>query len=159
CFDSQNLYLALSLPVTDTEEAKEWGFSDEAQIGLARRLSESDFGNDFLRLGLNSGTEARNRTPGRKAESAVPGVRVVGRTEGRQRRYEVAIPLRLLLKHSQTVSGSPLIMDLSFPMPDGEPDAQEPAAPGVNTLSYRIRYGSDSLIPVYFVELNLERRR
>ena len=53
CYDAQNLYLALNVPASDGEEAKEWGFSDEVQIGFARRLSETDFSSDLLRLGLN----------------------------------------------------------------------------------------------------------
>ncbi len=157
CHDSETLYLALSVPTFDAAEAKELGFSDEVQIGMARRLSSTDFGRDVLRLGFNSDSkEARVRTPGSKTRTALPGAKSAVRTEGRQTTYEIAIPLRLL-KNLKAGAGGSLILDLSFPVPDG--GSQEPPEPGVNTFSYRIRYGNDSLAPVYFVELNLERKR
>lgn len=158
-YDAQNLYLALTVPTVDTTEAKELGFSDEVQIGMARRLSDTDFGSDLLRLGLNSDTsEARDRTPGPKTGAGFPGAKSVCRKTGPQTIYELAIPLRLL-KSLKAGAGSRLVLDLSFPAPDGGTGTKESPDPGVNTLSYRIRYGSDSLVPVYFVELNLARQR
>ena len=53
---------------------------------------------------------------------------------------------------------SGLILDLSFPVPDGGVDTPEPPDPGANTFAYRVRYGNDSLIPVHFVALTLERK-
>ena len=135
------------------------GFTDDVQIGLARKLSETDFGNDFLRLGFNSSShEARDRTPGRKIESAVPGVRAICRAEGGRKTYESAIPLRFL-KHVKAGSGTRLVMDVSFPVPESDPPPNETPDPAANSFSYRVRYGNDSLVPVYFVELNLERQR
>jgi hypothetical protein len=158
-YDAQNLYLALTVPTFETAEAKELGFSDEVQIGMARRLSDTDFGSDLLRLGFNCDTpEARDRTPGPKPGAVLPGAKSVCWIGGHQTIYEIAIPLRLL-KSLKAGAGSRLILDLSFPVPDDGVGAKEPAEPGVNTFSYRIRYGSDSLVPVHFVELNLERQR
>jgi hypothetical protein len=158
-YDGQSLYLALTVPKFEADEAKESGFSDEVQIGMARRLSDTDFGRDLLRLGFNSDTpEPRDRTPGRKAETVVSGAKSVCRTEGLRTTYEIALPLRLL-KSLKAGEDSRLVLDLSFPAPEGEAETKEPPEPSVNTFSYRIRYGNDSLVPVYFVELNLERKR
>ncbi|HEV2435841.1 MAG TPA: metallophosphoesterase [Verrucomicrobiae bacterium] len=158
-YDAQNLYLALTVPAFETAEAKELGFSDEVQIGMARRLSDTDFSSDLLRLGFNSGTpEAVDRTPGPKTGAVLPGAKSVCRTEGQQTIYEITIPLRLL-KNLKAGAGSRLVLDLSFPVPGSGTGTNEPPDPGVNTFSYRIRYGSDSLVPVHFVELNLERQR
>ncbi len=159
CYDGQNLYMGLTVPKFETDEAKESGFSDEVQIGMARRLSDTDFGGDLLRLGFNSDTqEPRDRTPGRKQEVAIPGAKSVSRTDDRRTTYEIALPLRLL-KSLKTGEGSRLVLDLAFPLPDGDSESREPSEPNVNTFSYRIRYGSDSLVPVFFIELNLERKR
>ena len=158
-YDTQNLYLAITVPKCDADEAKESGFSDEVQIGMARRLSDTDFGGDLVRLGFNSDSlEANDRTPGRKVEAAVPGTRSVGRTEGLRTTYEIAVPQRLL-KSLKAGEGGRLILDLSFPAPEDTAGTTEPPEPNVNTFSYRVRYGSDSLVPIYFVELNLERKR
>jgi len=159
CFDDANLYLGVDVPTAKAEEDEELGFRDDLQVGLARRISDTDFGPDFLRLGFScQSAEARNRTPGRKAEGMVPGVRSTCHTEGGRTSYEIAIPLRLL-KHLKSGAESRLILDMSFPMPDGGTDAAEPQDPGANSFAYRVRYGHDSLIPVHFIELNLERKR
>jgi hypothetical protein len=158
-YDEQNLYLALTVPEFEVDEAKESGFSDEVQFGMARRLSDNDFGGDLLRLGFNSDTpEARDRTPGRKPEAGVPGAKSACRTEDRRTTYEIAMPLRLL-KSLKAGEGSRLVLDLAFATPEGGSEAKVPTEPNLNSFSYRIRYGSDSLVPVYFVELNLERKR
>jgi hypothetical protein len=52
-----------------------------------------------------------------------------------------------------------LILDLSFPAPDGGENAPETSTPSANTFAYRVRYGNDCLIPVDFVELRLEPKR
>jgi hypothetical protein len=158
CYNGQSLYLALTVPKFEADEAKESGFSDEVQIGMARRLSDTDFGGDLLRLGFNSDTqEARDRTPGRKREAAVLGAKSVCRTEGQRTTYEIALPLRLL-KGLKAGEGSRLVLDVAFPLPTGDSETKEAPEPKVNTFAYRIRYGSDSLVPVYFVELNLQRK-
>jgi hypothetical protein len=157
-YDGQNLYLALTVPKCDPDEVKELGISDEIQIGMARSVGNTGFGGDLLRLGFNSDArEAKDRTPGRKTVAVVRGVKSVWRTEGSQTTYEISLPLRLL-KDLKVGEGSRLMLDLAFPVPEGG-GAQEPAEPGINTFSYRVRYGSDSLVPVYFVELALQRKR
>ena len=155
CHDSQDLYLALTIPKFDVEEAKEFGFVDEVQIGISHKLNDTDFGGDFLRLGFNSDTAgARNRTPGSKLESSIPGVRSVCRATDKMT-YEMAIPLRLL-HTSKPGLRKDLVFDLSFPPPELK---RESVNPEQNSLSYRIRYGSDSLIPIYYVELTIEPKR
>ena len=158
-YDATNLYLALTVPKFDAGEAKESGFSDEVQIGMARRLNDAEFSSDLLRLGWNADLQqARDRTPGRKAGAILNGTTSACRTEGQQTTYEMTIPLRLLKKFD-VKAGSRLILDLSFPLPEDASAAKTVATPPINTLSFRIRYGSDSLAPVYFVELNLEKKR
>ena len=51
------------------------------------------------------------------------------------------------------------MLDLSFLAPETESDAGDGPEPAPNTLSYRVRYGNDSLVPVHFLELNLEANR
>jgi hypothetical protein len=159
CYDKQTLYLGLCVPTFDAAEAKEVGFADELQIGMARPSSETDFGGDLLRLGFNSdSSEPRDRTPGHKTE-AVLGARSACSTTGGQKCYEIAVPLRLL-RNLKVGPGSRLVLDLSFLASDDvESEAQAPPDPTANSFAYRVRYGSDSLVPVYFVELNLERPR
>jgi hypothetical protein len=158
-YDPQNLYLALTIPKFEATEAKESGLSDEIQIGMARRLTDTDFGSDLLRLGFNSDErEARDRTPGHRIEAPTPGTKSICRTESGRTTYELAVPLRLL-KGLKAGEGSRLILDLSFPAPENVGETDEPSGPNVNTFSYRVRYGSDSLVPVYFVELSLQRKR
>ena len=70
--------------------------------------------------------EAKDRTPGRKAETAVPGAKSVCRTEGRRTTYEIALPLRLL-KNLKAGEGSRLILDLSFPLPADDSETKEAA--------------------------------
>jgi hypothetical protein len=55
--------------------------------------------------------------------------------------------------------GGRLVLDLSFPPPEKTAETMEPPEPNVNAFSYRVRYGSDSLVPVHFVELNFQRKR
>jgi hypothetical protein len=158
CYDAQTLYLGLSVPAFEAAEAKEVGFADELQIGMARPSNQTDFGRDLLRLGFNSdSSEARDRTPGHKSE-AVTGARSACSTTSGQKCYEIAIPLRLL-KGLKAGPGSRLVFDLSFLAPDLESEAESSPDPTANSFAYRIRYGSDSLVPVYFVELNLDRSR
>ena len=157
-YDAQNLYLALTVPSFANIEADEAEFTDEVQIGLARSLSKTDFGSDLLRLGLKAGiNEAIERTPGAKTGTTLPGTKNACRTEGTRTTYETTIPLRLL-KSLSVGAGNRLMLDLSYPVPDGGTMANEPTTPVVNTFTYRIRYGSDSLVPVHFVELNFERK-
>ncbi|MBU6399902.1 MAG: metallophosphoesterase [Verrucomicrobia bacterium] len=154
--DGKTLYLALTVPALDAAEARESGFGDEVQIGLARHRSGTDFGGDFLRLGLNRDLpRVQDRTPGHKHPFALPGVQSVARTHGQRTTYEIAIPLRLL-GASLTGKGAGLVLDLSFPAAEEQPSGAERPEPGLNSFAYRVRYGSDSLVPVYFVELRLE---
>lgn len=151
-YNRETLCLALCVPAVDPGEARELGFSDELQIGIARPVNETDFGADLLRLGFDSNsTEARDRTPGHAANVALPGTKSIGRTRNGQNIYEIAVPLRLL-KGLKPGSGKRMLLDVSFPLPEpgGEEQIIEPKA---NTLSYRVRYGSDSLVPVYFIQL------
>jgi hypothetical protein len=158
-YDGQHLYLAITVRSIDAAEEQESGFSDELQIGLARGLTATDFGSDLLRLGFSrDSTQARDRTPGHKPETALPEVRSLCRTKDQRTSYEIAIPLRLL-KNLKVGPGSRLILDLSFPIPETAGQTKEPSEPRPNTFAYRVRYGSDSLVPVHFVELNLQRTR
>lgn len=158
CYDHETLCLAISIPAFDADEAKELGFSDELQIGIARSISETEFGGDLLRLGLNStSTEPWDRTPGHTRKVAVPGTRSVSSTRTGRNTYKVAIPLRLL-KGLKPGPGKRMLVDVSFLVPEPATQAQTPE-PDVNSLSYRVRYGSDSMVPVYFVELDFEPKR
>ena len=112
-----------------------------------------------MRLGFNlDSLEANDRTPGSKVQAGIPGTRCVGRTKGLRKTYEIAIPLRLL-KSLKAGEGGRLILDLSFPTPENAAESMESPEPNMNTFSYRVRYGNDSLVPVHFVELNLQRKR
>jgi hypothetical protein len=159
CYDTTMLYLAVAVPMARAEEAEELGFRDDLQIGMAWRRSGTDFGADLLRLGLNcAAQEACNRTAGRKAEGVVPGIKCVCAGQGGRASYELAVPLRLL-KGLKAGAERRLILDLSFPLRNGGADASEPHEPQINTFAYRVRYGSDSLVPVYFIELALAQKK
>jgi hypothetical protein len=153
--DDQNLYLALSIPVVDTEETEELGFMDELELGFARGGGKTDFHNSFLRFGFKSGSpETWDRAAGRKREQTASGIKMYRRESGLQKCLELAIPLRLL-GQGRTLSGDRIVMDVSFPIPEERVSDTDSAAPPANTLSYRVRYGSDSLVPVSFIELKL----
>ncbi len=152
----ENLYVAITVPTVASDEEDESAVVDDLQVGFARRLGDTSFGGDFLRLGFSDNThEARNATPGRKVETAVPGVRSAVKVRGDRTDYEIASPLRLL-KNVRPGPESGLVLDLSFRAPDGL--LHEPPEPQANSLAYRVRYGGDALLPVYFVELNLEKK-
>jgi hypothetical protein len=158
CYDHEALCLAVSVPAFDADEAKELGFSDELQIGIARSVSETEFGGDLLRLGLDSTSrEPRDRTPGRRSGVPIPGAKSLVSIGNGHNIYQISIPLRLL-KGLKPGPGKRMLVDVSFlvPEPEAQPQTTEPT---VNSLSYRARYGSDSLLPVYFVELNFEPKR
>ena len=159
CYDATTLYLAVTVPAVMGAEEEELGFKDDLQIGMAHRLSNADFGTDFLRLGFSSTKpEVWNRTARRKKEGLVAGVKYVCRAQGGRTSYEIAVPLRLVKGVKAGVEGR-LILDLSFPVPDGGADVPEPPDPTANTFAYRVRYGNDSLIPVHYVELTLGRKQ
>jgi hypothetical protein len=152
----ETLYLAVTIPTVKEVEEDESAVIDDLQIGLARRLDGTGFSGDFLRLGFGGEMRgARNASPGRNAEATVPGVRSASRDEGDRTNYEIAIPLRLL-KHVRPGAEGGLVLNLSFRAPDGT--GTEPTQPQPNTFAYRVRYGGDALLPVYFVELNLEKK-
>jgi len=154
--DARDLHLSLTVPTFDAEESKELGFTDEVQIGVARRLSATDFGRVALRLGINSDTKmATERTPNRPTGNPIKGTKTTARKESTNTVYELTVPLKVLKKLG-IGAVSRFVIDLSFPSPDEE-ETTGPSDPKINTMSYRIRYGSDSLVPVHFVELNLSR--
>ncbi len=154
--DTENLYLAVKAPEANRNEAQESAFPDGLQIGLARRLGAADFTTDFLRLGLSAGRQgAANRTPGHKLDRAVPGIQVAYAGGAENTTYEIGIPLRLLKPMRPGREGG-LIVNLSFPVSEMEASGAETLEPAPNTFEYQIRYGSDELMPVYFVELEWE---
>jgi hypothetical protein len=158
CYDHEALCLAVSIPAFDAAEAMELGFTDQLQIGMSPSVSETDFGPDLLRLGLDSSSrEARDRTPGHTSKLGVPGIKCISCERNGQNIYQIVIPLRLL-KGLKPRPSKRILLDVSFLVPEPEANAQTPQ-PNVNSLSYRVRYGSDSLVPVYFVELNLSPER
>ncbi len=159
--DGENLYLAVTVPTVANATDEESGFHDDLQVGISGRLSEGDFGGDVIRLGftrVGQTVEVRDRTPGRKQGTSVPGAKSACRTKGDLANFEIAVPYRLL-KPAKTGDESRLILDLSFPVPEEAPGVREPTDPIPNSFSYQVRYGSDSLIPVHFVALVLERRK
>ncbi|HVV73388.1 MAG TPA: hypothetical protein VHI52_18085, partial [Verrucomicrobiae bacterium] len=159
CYDARMLYLLVRIPAFETAEAKELGFADEVQLGFSRPVSETEFGSDLLRLGLNlSGVEAKDRTPGHRPGSSIQGTRCVTGQMGGQNCYEIALPWRLI-ENLRPRAGNRVMLDLSFLAPEPESEAGDGPEPAPNTLSYRVRYGNDSLVPVHFLELNLQANR
>jgi hypothetical protein len=159
CYDATTLYLLFSIPTFEAAESRELGFSDELQIGIARPVSETEFGPDLLRLGFNAAVPgAKDRTPGHKPGAAIRGTKCVATPINGKTFYEIAIPWGLI-DISKPRPGNRVMLDLSFLAPEPESDAGEDPEPAPNTLSYRVRYGNDSLVPVHFVELNLEPNR
>jgi len=159
--DEKTLYLAVAVPATKAAVSDESAVRDDLQIGIAGRLSDTDFGADLIRLGFTctgQAVEARDRTPGRRAEATVPAVKGACRKAGDRTNFEIGVPSRLL-KSLKTGEKSRLVLNLAFPVPDEEPDAQEPADPALNSVSYQVRYGGDPLVPVHYVELILEPKR
>lgn len=158
CYDERNLYLALTVPQCDAAETKELGLTDEIQLGLALPLDFSASGGDILRLGLNSDSgEAKDRTPGSQRKTGVPGTVNVCRLAGQWKTCEVSVPLDLL-KMGPIAEGTRVLLDVSFPVSEPLTNTA-PSEPAVNTLSYRVRYGSDSLVPLHFVELNFQHKQ
>jgi hypothetical protein len=151
------LYLAVTIPTVKEVEEDESAVIDALQIGIARRLDGASFSGDFLRLGFTPGMHgARNASPGHDGESLVPGVKSASAVERDRTNYEIAIPLRLL-RHVKAGPEGGLVLNCSFRAPDAA--GAEPLQPQPNTFAYRVRYGGDALLPVYFVELSLEKKR
>ena len=161
--DRENLYLAITAAqrtVKAGEEEAEEAFPDDLVLGLAVRANESEFGRDLIRLGFTrsgSTTEVRDRTPGQKPETRVPLVKAASRLVGGRITFEAAIPLKLL-GPLKSPGQTHFVMSLSAPVADATTTsgAAEEFAP--NTFAYQVRYGGDSLIPLHFVELVLERK-
>jgi hypothetical protein len=152
--DGENLYLALSVP--EPPPAESGAFADDLQVGLAHQQAGSDFGRDVLRLGmLRTGGEAHNRTPGHKVQGAVPGVRSFAQSGQGRTTYELAIPLRLL-KGQRPRHELKLVINVAFPSSEDESQEAAAEAPKPNSFAYQVRYGSDSLVPVYFIGLVLD---
>lgn len=155
CYDRENLYFAITVPTAEAEQ--EEGSSDDLQLGIARRLNETSFGGDFLRMGFSFGnSDARNRTPNQKRALFVPGVRSSSSREGDWTHFEISVPLRLL-RPLRPGSDNRLVFDLSFRIPPKAGEQAETDEPAVNSFSYRVRYGSEALVPVHFIELKLGR--
>lgn len=153
---AENLYLGVTIP--DVKSPEEEESPDELQVGLARKLSDTTFGPDFLRLGFNrSSSDARNRTPGRRREGIMPGIRSGCQLQAGRKTFEIAIPMRLL-KHQLSSERPRLILNLSFRLPDPANEQPEPEQPPKNSYYYAVRYGSDVLLPVHYVELDLSRK-
>ncbi len=156
--DAEALYLAVTVPVVKSQEEDEAAFADDLQVGIAGRQNDTEFGHDLLRLGFNHASgEAKDRAPGRKTGTTVPGVRMVCNTAADRTTYEIAVPVRLL-RPLRTSGPSRLVVNLSFPLPADGAETAEPAEPNPNSFAYQIRYGADELVPVHFVELLLDRR-
>ncbi len=159
--DKDALVLAVAVPKVSAEGGEESGFPDALQLGFARRLGDAGFSSDFLRLGFASDRGAdggRDRSPGRSVGTVVPGVRRACRQTGDRSVFEIAIPSKLLGIGSAREPRD-LVVSVAFPVPDGGPDTAEPSVPGPNTFAYEARYGDGALVPVHYVELNLEASR
>jgi hypothetical protein len=157
--DEDTLYLAITVPARHPATKAASVFPDELQLGFARRLNDTSFGGDFLRLGFSSALRsARNRTPGAGSGAMFPGVASACRVVGDQAHFEIGIPLRFL-KHLRMSGTTRLILNLSFPSADDESEEDEAPDPAVNSFAYQVRFGGDSLMPVHFVELELEPGR
>lgn len=154
------LFLALIVPRVTAPEGDQDAFRDDLQIGLARRFNATDFSADLARLGISrtgATIEAIDRTPGHKMGTRVTDIKGAWRTDARQTVYEIMIPSHFLRLLKVGRAGS-LILNLSFPMPEEEPDAQGLEEPSLNSFAYLVRYGSDALVPVHFIELILDPR-
>ena len=80
-YDGVTLYLAVTIPTVRAAEEEELGFKDDLQIGMAHGLSDTDFGADFLRLGVNqyrAGGAEPNRWPKEGGGSHWRQVRIPG---------------------------------------------------------------------------------
>ncbi len=157
--DQQALYLAVRLPAVTLSEADESAFPDAMQLGFPRRLSEYGFGGDLLRLGLDRGqarAEVKDRTPSRKEAGAAPaGVRCAARAQSQNITYELVVPLSLV-KPWRDADARHLILNLAYPVAEGEAGESAAADPQPNSFGYQVRYGSDALVPVHFLELVLQ---
>jgi|GEM_PF-642759 len=153
--DRENLYLAVTLPRRSGDAAgAEEAFPDDLLIGIAARVNESEFGRDLIRLGFSrqgTSTEVHDRPPSQKPETRAPGVRAASRLVADRITFEAAIPLKLAGK-------TRLVLSLSAPVAERAADTSESEDLNRNTFAYQVRYGGDSLIPLYFVELVLERK-
>jgi hypothetical protein len=158
--DRQMLYLAVSVPKPrQKEETEDSLFHDDLQVGIARRLNASDFAGDSIRLGLagaGGSVVIQDRTPGHPPGGAVRGTRGGCRDQGDRTAFEIAIPFAGLRFGGADGAGR-LVLSLAFPLPEDSTDAGEPADPKPGSFSYQVRYGGDALVPIHFVELQLER--
>ena len=161
--DRETLYLAVTSPrraVQAGEEEAEEAFPDDLVIGLATRANEAEFGRDLIRLGFTrqgNNTEVRDRTPGQKPETRVPGVKAASRLVADRVVFEAAIPLKLL-GPIKAGGQTRFVLSLSAPVVETVLAAGEAEDLSRNTFAYQVRYGGDSLIPLHFVELVLERK-
>jgi hypothetical protein len=157
--DRDRLYLAVTGPKLEpAAEEEEEAFPDDLLLGIAARLSGTEFGRDIIRLGFTrngSQTEVRDRTPGQKLGATVPGVRAASRESFGRVTFETSIPLKLLAP-LKAAGKTHLVLSLSTPAPRQESESNEQVNPSRNSFAYQVRYGGDALIPVHFIELILE---
>jgi hypothetical protein len=153
--DAKTLYLAVDVPATESPLNEDSAFNDQLQLGFARRIGQTGFGGETLRVGLQkegATVTVGDRTPGHGFGKSLPGVKAAGRAADGRRTFEVAMPKKLLPR-DRDAAEKRLVMSISFPVP--ERGGVEPEQPGPGSFSYQVRYGGDVLVPVHFVELIL----
>jgi len=159
--DGEHLYLAFTVPAPPAAEGVDPFFRDDLQVGIAERLTATEFGPDRIRLGfVRAGLpgEARDRTPGHKPGDVLPGVRGACRTDKDQTTYEIAVPA-VLLERVKAREGGWLVLNLSYFVPEAESAGPATAEARPNSFSYQVRFGGgNALSPVHFIELFLEPR-
>lgn len=157
--DAISLYLAIVVPLRKaTEEEDESAFPDDLQIGIARRTHPGGFGGDAVRLGLawvDGRCVCRDRMSGRSWDRPLAAVRSACRRSDHEAVYEMEVPLSML-KASKAGEGNRLIVNLSFPVSEPDEQVEGRGTPQQNSFAYQVRYGSDSLVPVHFLELVLD---
>jgi hypothetical protein len=158
--DGQDLYFAITVPTPPGAEGTNPFFRDELQVGFGERLTDTEFGPDRLRLGfLRAGQtlETMDRTPGRSAGDAIPGVRGAFRTDGELTTYEIAVPDALLRRVEAGRNGR-LVVNLSYFLPDSGPGGAASVHPRPNSFAYQVQFGGgDDLSPAHYLEVVLER--
>jgi len=156
------LRLAITAPIRTTEAAEEEeAFPDDLVVGIAGRLNQTEFSRDLLRVGFTQqgrATQVRDRTPGQRPETPMPGVRAASHVEGNRRAFELVVPHKLLAG-IRSAGKNHLVVSVSAPVEPIAAALGENGAPPRNSFAYQVRYGGDTLIPVYFIDVLLEPRR
>jgi hypothetical protein len=157
---AQTLCLAIKLPPTQPKAIEDTTFQDDLQLGFALRRTGSDFGPDLIRFGLEASglqVQINDRTPGRPAAERTHGIRSFLNNQAGAKTYLVSVPMKLL-RPNRIAANNHLIMNLAFPIDDDEETPQSLSAPEANSFAYQVRYGSDGLVPVHYVELIPDRK-